>query len=565
MRVCEIFNSNKCQRRDFLYNMCLFYRIILQKCNRKIVVTGRVTMWKKAKYVLAAILLLYLAGFLPEIVDFINEKVALLSANIISLHPEIADEVSYVLDKIGSYSGHIIVIYAAIIALVIFLENSNPDRTLLWLAVLIFVPVFGLLLYLFIGPDLDNFRRRHNFKPKELVPVPERYKQDMRIQTAQMLHEVVGAELTVRNKAEMLINGEAFFEALLEAIAAAKTYIHFQYFIIRDDESGRTFRDALIDAAKRGVKVRVLYDAIGSRKITKTYVKSLRENGVQCLSFMPVSFPMFRRRMNFRNHRKICVIDGAVAFTGGHNISNDYVHKGRMGFWRDSSVRLEGQCVKELDKIFLEDWQDRTKETPQEVMAADNVSYTVNTSEKNPIGIQVVPSGVSSPWHSIEMGFVSVIARAKERLWLTTPYLVPGAVIMNVLRIAALSGVDVRIMIPEKGDSKLVYWASRSYLEDLLSAGVKLYLYQKGFVHAKTIVTDDDICSVGTCNMDIRSLEINFEDQIFIYNKPLTAEFVSQFEKDMQDSRELTLEEWQKRGLMSHLFESFGKLYSAQI
>ncbi len=507
----------------------------------------------------------YLIGAAPLIIDFINDKIIYNSANVISLRPEVANYISVTLAKVRSYSKYFIIIYTAVIAALIFLENSNPDRTLLWILVLIMVPFLGMILYLLIGPDFDNIRRRHKFRPREMVPVPEEYKQDLCVQTAQMLREVSGAELTCRNNIQPLINGEETFEYMFSAINAAKTFVHLQSFIIKDDSTGRKLQKTLLDAAARGVKVRVLYDAIGSRKITKAFVQKLRDAGVRCISFMPVSFPMFRRKMNFRNHRKICVIDGEIAFTGGLNFSDNYIHKSEMGFWRDTHVRVEGEAVKELHKIFLADWEDRTEEKPEDVIKSDGVVYKENFDNLPEIPMQIVASGVSAPWHTIEMGFMSAISRAKSRLWMTTPYIVPGPHITSALHIAALSGVDVRIIIPEKGDHFLVYWGGRSHIEELLAAGVKIFLYRKGFMHAKTLVADDDICSVGTCNLDVRSLEINFEDQLFVYDNATTNIFEQQFEEDFKECRELTLEEWRKRSFTDRLLESFGKLYSAQI
>jgi len=522
-------------------------------------------MWRKARYILAAVFIAYLLGMAPTIINFFSEKILVSSGEGTQHCPEFFCYMSGVLAKLHEYSIYFMVVYAAVIAVLIFLEYNNPDRTLLWLAVLIFVPVLGLIIYLIIGPDFENLRRRRDFRTKEFAPVAEEHKTDMRIQTAQLLREVVGAELMFHNDVKILINGDELYPALLKAIAEAKTYIHFQFFILRDDETGRVFRDALVEAAERGVKVRVLYDAIGSRGITTAYVKSLKEKGIPCFSFMPVSFPTFRRRMNYRNHRKICVIDGRIGFTGGLNISNDYIHKGKMGFWRDTHVQIKGEAVKDLDKIFLDDWEYRTEEPIEKIIEEDNVRYETDFSNLPVIPTQVVPSGVSSAWHSIEMGFASVIARAKERVWLATPYLVPGATIISLLNIAALSGIDVRIMIPEKCDSFLVDWASKGNLEGLLRAGVRVYLYKKGFIHAKTTLTDSVICSAGTCNLDVRSLEINFEDQVFIYDKETATSFAEQYEKDIKDCKEIGLEEWQKRGFWRRMLESFGKLYSAQI
>ncbi len=522
-------------------------------------------MWKRTRYILAAILVAYLIGAAPSIVDFINDNFIVNTANAISLRPEVMRCITAALSKIRSYSSYFIVIYALIVAALIFLENSNPDRTLLWIAVLIFVPFLGLFIYLLIGPDFDNLRRRRNFRPREMLPVPTGERQALQLQTAQMLREISGAEVTWYNRITPLINGEETFADIFETINGAKTFIHLQSFIIKDDETGRKLRETLIAAVRRGVKVRVLYDAIGSRKITAGYVRSLNDAGVRCMSFMPVSFPMFRRKMNFRNHRKICVVDGTVAYTGGLNFSKNYIHKGRMGFWRDTHVRVEGEAVKELHKIFLADWEDRTTEKPEQIIKEDGVVYQSDFTGWKKQPVQVVPSGVSAPWHSIEMGFMSMISRAKERVWITTPYIVPGPFITSALRMAALSGVDVRIILPEKGDHFLVYWGGRAHIEELLSAGVKILLYKPGFMHAKTLLSDRDICSAGTCNLDVRSLEINFEDQLFIYDETINKTFERQFKEDFKDTFELKLEDWRKRPFCEKLLESFGRLYSAQI
>ncbi|HAH68766.1 MAG TPA: cardiolipin synthase, partial [Synergistaceae bacterium] len=320
----------------------------------------------------------------------------------------------------------------------------------------------------------------------------------------------------------------------------------------------------------RGVMVRVLYDAVGSWKLKREYTEALKSAGVECHSFMPVSFPMFRRKMNFRNHRKIIVIDGAVAFTGGLNIGDEYLGKGRLGHWRDTHVRLEGESVAELHKIFLYDWCMRSGEDPDKICEDVSCDECGNMHEQDlsrlpVLPLQVVASGIDSAWHSISMGYFSMISRARERAWITTPYLVPGPILMNAMMTASLAGVDVRVMMPAIKDHFLVFWGSRGNIEPLLRAGVRVFRYRKGFIHTKTLLADDDISSVGTCNMDVRSLEINFENQLFIYDKGLNGEFAQHFLADIEDSEELHLSEWEKRPIWQKILESFGRLYSAQI
>lgn len=385
-----------------------------------------------------------------------------------------------------------------------------------------------------------------------------------------MLHAGSGADLLMHNKVDILIDGDETFESIKNALRAAENYIHMQYFIINDDEIGCEIRDILVDATRRGIKVRVLYDAIGSWKLGRKYARSLKEAGVQCRSFMPFSLPMFRRKMNFRNHRKIIVVDGAIAFTGGLNIGDEYLGKGPLGYWRDTHARLEGEAVAALHEIFLRDWCVRSGEDPTVICEEIRCDYCETTSGPEYstmplLPMQVVASGIDNAWHSISQGYFGMISRAKERVWVTTPYLAPGPAILSALMTAALSGVDVRIIIPSKKDHFLIFWASRGHVEALLRSGVRIFLYEKGFVHVKSLLADDDISSVGTCNMDVRSLEINFENQLFIYDKELNLQFADRFLLDIEDSKELDITTWAARPLTHKILEAFGRLYSAQI
>jgi cardiolipin synthase len=316
--------------------------------------------------------------------------------------------------------------------------------------------------------------------------------------------------------------------------------------------------------------VKVLYDAIGSWSLTKQYVDTLIEAGIECHSFTPVSFARFRRKMNFRNHRKIIIIDNEVAYTGGLNIGDEYLGKGPLGHWRDTHVKLEGEAVDELQKIFLHDWCFRTEEDSQKMYEeflriVGIIEPKRDYSHLPALPLQVVASGASDAWHTISQGYFAMITKAENRIWITSPYLVPSSSLMTAMANAALSGVDVRIIVPNKRDHFLVFWGSRNNFAPLLRAGVRIYLYEKGFMHAKTLLMDDSLCSVGTCNMDVRSLEINFEAQLFIHDSKLAEEFELQFERDFSDSKELDLNEWEKRPLWQKIIESFGKLYSAQI
>mgnify|MGYP003587590594 CR=1 FL=1 len=532
-------------------------------------VKGAEFMWRTAKIFLLLIVVAFIAGLSPTIMGFINECIV-KSKEGFSLHPHVVSVITGLIYTAKSYAWHLTIAYACIVGAIIFMESQNPDRTILWLITLVFLPVFGVILYMVIGPDMSGFRKRKLFRLEKGKIDRTPFTYDKRFLIGRMLHSSSGADLTAHNKLDILVDGDETFGALKEELRLAEHYIHIQYFIIKDDEIGREIRDLLTDAARRGVKIRVLYDAVGSWSLKMSYFKELLELGAECHAFMPVALPLFRRQMNYRNHRKIVVIDDRVAFTGGLNIGDEYLGRGHLGHWRDTHVRVKGGAVADLHKIFLHDWCMRTGESPKDI-CADISCHDCGNVEKPDFSslpklpMQVVASGIDTAWHAIAQGYYGMISRAKERVWITSPYVVPGANIMNALITASMSGVDVRLIMPSSRDHFLVFWGSRGNIEPLLRAGVRVFMYKKGFVHAKTALADDDICSVGTCNLDVRSLEINFENQLFIYDAATTEKFARQFETDIADSCEVKLDEWQRRPLWQKILESFGRLYSAQI
>lgn len=527
-------------------------------------------MHKIGRWILLALFVAFLAGLMPTIFEWCD-RFFVFTEEGLGVTRHFTHTVDSVFLTLKSYAWHITIIYAAVIAFVIFMEGQNPDRTILWMLALIFLPVFGVVLYLVIGPDFRSLRKRRLFRPSKRygfddTPFPKDVAEQFLI--GRMLHACSGAELLMRNRVEILVNGDETFPAIEKALREAKNYIHMEFFIVRSDELGARIGALLKEAAGRGVKVRLLYDAVGSWSLKRSFVKDLEDAGIDCRSFMPVALPIFRRQMNFRNHRKIVVIDGAVGFTGGLNLGTEYEGRGPLGFWRDTFVRLEGEAVPELHKIFLNDWCVSSGEEPREGCECERDFYDGGAEGRGALPVlpvQVVASGVDSVWHSIAKGYYGMISRARERAWITSPYLVPGPELMNAMIASSLSGVDVRVMIPEKKDHFLSFWGSRSYIEPLLRSGVRVFMYQKGFIHTKSVLTDCCCASIGTCNMDVRSLDINFENQLFIYDRKITAAFAEQFERDMEDCRELTISEWEERPVWQKVLESFGRLYSAQI
>lgn len=528
-------------------------------------------MHKVGKWIILALAGAFLLGFLPTVINWCSEFFVWTEHGL-GVTQSFNHSLDSLLVTLKGYAWHFTILYALFAAFIIFMEGQNPDRTILWMLVLIFLPVVGVILYLVLGPDLQNIRDKKRFRPAKRYSFdrsPLRGAQPGEYLTGRLLHATSGAELLLHNRVDILINGDETFPAIEEAIKGAEWFIHLEFFIVRDDELSESVCALLKEAVARGVRVRLLYDAVGSWGIKPKFIKGLKDAGISVKCFMPVSLPLFRHKMNFRNHRKIIVVDERVGFTGGLNLGVEYKGMGPLGFWRDTFVRLEGEAVPALHKIFLHDWCVRADETPDaicEELGLHLEEFAARDYSALPkIPLQVVASGIDNVWHSIAKGYFGMITRSHRSVFVTSPYLVPGPELMDALVTASLSGVDVRVMIPATKDHFLVYWGSRSYIDRLLRAGVRVFLYQKGFIHTKSVVADSAIASVGTCNMDVRSLDINFEDQLFIYDERIAREFERQFEKDMRESQELSISEWESRPLWQKMLESFGRLYSAQI
>lgn len=363
---------------------------------------------------------------------------------------------------------------------------------------------------------------------------------------------------TLRNRSKILTNGDETFRQMIQDMSEAKHHIHFQFYIIRHDTTGQQFKQVLIDKAREGVKVRVIYDGVGSVRLDKRYITELKEAGVEVVTFFPVILPFLNNKLNYRNHRKIVIIDGKIGFVGGLNIGDEYLGKDtRYGFWRDSHVRLEGESVYLLQNIFLKDWFFVTEEN----IEGDSY-YPSLIEEPGEELIQIASSGPDSDWESIWQMYFSIIATAQEKIYITSPYFVPDDSISMALKTAALSGLDVRILLPSRPDHQTVFWASRSYFQELLEAGVRFYLYQPGFVHAKILLVDGVVASIGTANMDIRSFQHNFEVNAIIYNSNSVYKLEEDFINDLMDSKELTLKEYKRRPWHHRILESVARLLS---
>lgn len=458
------------------------------------------------------------------------------------------------------------------VGLVILLEKKDPSKTIAWLMVLVLLPLVGFLFYMLFGKSI---RKRHKAEAKSKSD-SDRMERAAEIQSSLMPYMVLPnseninnkrlmqlllnnakAPFSLENEVQVLTNGKNKFNCLIEQIKSAKHHIHLEYFIIKDDAIGNEIANLLVEKAKSGVAVRVIFDDVGSWALGKAYIGRLKAAGVEIYPFFEVVLPVLSRELNYRNHRKIAIIDGEIAMIGGLNIGDEYIGGGpKFKFWRDTHLAIKGEAVYALQSIFLNDWYFVSGEW------IDDKVYFPKVSVEAQSLIQIAASGPDSEWKCILQAFYKMIAIAEERLFIASPYLVPEESLLMGLKTAALSGIDVRIIIPSKADHFFVYWASQSYIEMLLEAGVKIYAYQKGFIHSKIVIVDDKCASVGTANFDIRSMELNFEVNAFMYDKKVIERLEEDFFNDIEDSQQIQLEAFKKRKWWRKGLEAVGRLVS---
>ncbi|WP_195940676.1 cardiolipin synthase [Romboutsia sp. 1001713B170131_170501_G6] len=477
-------------------------------------------------------------------------------------------------------------IVGAIISMSIILENRDPARTVTWLLIFILLPGIGLVIYAILG---RNIRKRKLFKTQQLASSIREDKvfenlerieeianiEQSTINTNQLLNEniedyskkrVINLLLntgklpfTTNNKISVYIDGNQKFKNLLEDIKNAKEHIHLEYFIIKDSEIGRKLKELLIKKSNEGVKIRILYDDVGCWRFwfNRKFFNEMKRNGIEIVAFLPAKFPMMGGKLNYRNHRKLAIIDGKIGYTGGLNIGDEYMGKNKkFGYWRDTHIKIEGTSVYMLQTIFLTDWYYTTKEIISEE------KYFPSPKKCGQSMVQIIASGPDSDWESIHYAYFCAICQAKKSIYIETPYFIPDESLLIALKSAALSGVDVRIVFPKIADHKIVNNASYSYFDDILKSGGKVYLYTKGFIHSKIMIIDDKIASTGSANMDLRSFMLNFEINAFIYDKEIVERMSKDFFEDLKNSEELTLDEFSKRKLGKKVRESIARLFS---
>lgn len=470
--------------------------------------------------------------------------------------------------------GFIINIVLALV--IVFLERRDPSATWAWLLVLFFIPLLGFILYLILGQNLKRYRL-FDWEDIKKVGLHEKIKKQTELMESgdypfnteeeEQYKDLIylslatnNALLTENNKMDVFIDGRDKFERLFADIKQAKNHIHLQYYIFRDDQLGMRLIDLLTEKAKEGVKVRILYDEMGSRRIKKRSFNKLKQAGGEVEVFFPSHIPYVNLRVNFRNHRKLVIIDGKIGYVGGFNVGDEYLGLNKKyGYWRDTHLRIVGDAVHAIQLRFILDWNQASSRN--DIYYADEYFPKIK-DPLDQIPIQIVTSGPDSKWEHIKNGYIKMIASAKQSIYIQTPYFIPDNSILDALRIAALSGLDVRIMIPNKPDHMFVYWATLSYIGELLKAGAKVYIYNNGFIHAKMIVVDKQAASVGTANIDVRSFRLNFEVNAFIYHRPSAEKLAEIFERDMEKSLHLTEEKYLHRPKIVRFKESISRLLS---
>lgn len=455
-------------------------------------------------------------------------------------------------------------VWALIAAGVILLQRRSPAATIAWLLVLVLLPGLGLIVYRLVGPLRLNRKRLERRGARRIVNdavsaiVALRAQQHDDFQVARVPMSMQESPPLHADAVELYFDGAAKYAAILEAIAAARHHVHLEYYIFEPDQIGARLRDALVAKAREGVAVRLLVDATGSGRLRKRFLRPLVEAGGQVAFFNPVALRWIRtRRIDFRSHRKIVVCDGRIAFTGGMNVMDAQSAELSTAYWRDTHLRLEGSAALAIQRIFVEDWLFATSAAPPRMA---ELFPTPSGSGRHVV--QVVSSGPDRPELPIHDTFFTLVNHARARLWLTTPYFVPTEALVTALSTAARRGVDVRLIIPRRGDSRLIDLAARSYVPELLDSGVRVFEYQPRFIHAKTMVVDDDIAVVGTANLDNRSFRLNFELATLLYDVGLTTRLAAAFEADQAESRPLARVPLDHQKLTRRLGESIARLLS---
>lgn len=466
------------------------------------------------------------------------------------------------------------VINVILALVIIFIERKNPAKTLAWILVLFFLPIVGAVFYLVFAQNISR-RKIYNLDDKDKKIIRDSLEDqieemnsgefELSNEAANIWRQMVKLNLvygesylTQNNSIDMFNDGKDFFRSLMKDIKAAKYSIDIEFYIIKPDFIGQRLLNLLTDKAREGVKVRLLIDTLGSRRISDRKLKDFIDAGGEVEYFFKPKFKYLNFDLNYRNHRKIVVIDNKYGYIGGFNIAKEYLgFKKKFGYWRDTHLRIVGNSVQDLKAIFLMDWSVERGEKPD----FDEIDFYSEKTESN-IAVQIVMSGPDSVKEQIKRAMMRMITFAGEKIYLQTPYFVPDRAMIESLKMAAQSGVDVKIMIPCMPDHPFVYWANYAYCGELIKSGARVFRYENGFLHAKTLVVDGEVSTVGSANFDVRSFRLNFEANAFVYDKDFAAKMEKTFEDDMKLSTEVTLEDYESRGLWIKIKEAVSVLLS---
>lgn len=472
--------------------------------------------------------------------------------------------------------GAAILVYAIIILISIYslmLENRSAQHTLMWMYVMLLFPVLGYFFYLFSG---QLYLKGYLYKSKRTRDRDEWIKL-MRNEESRDLSFLIENQqcfaqyaknasltpITTASRAKILKNGDETFSNIKKKLWEAEKFIHMEYYIFRSDRLGQEIIDILIEKAQQGVEVLFMFDAAGSLKFTVKDLKKMQDAGIKAAPFSPLKYGFFNQKFNFRNHRKIIIIDGEIGFVGGLNVGVEYLGEDdKVGFWRDTHMMLTGEAVYTLHNVFLLDWEYVSGE---KVLENHRAVKELNDDDEVDGAIQVVASGPDTQQGIMSDFYYTMMSCATKSIWIATPYFVPDEAIRTALRVAATKGIEVRIMVPEINDSYLTQYASRSYFSELLRNGAEIYSYKKGFLHQKVIIVDGNIASIGTANMDMRSFHLNFEVNVFLFGTSSIRDLVAHYEEDMEESEKISPVQYYKRGFRERSKESFARLFSGAL
>ena len=452
------------------------------------------------------------------------------------------------------------------VIIVVLSENRNPVKSMAWMLVLVLLPVVGLVIYLVFGRSLRGMKlisRSHLRELRHMNDFPDDVSRSSTLsedsrQLISLVNKLTEPHMFDGNDISLFTNGKEKFEALLRDIGQAREYIHLQYFIIENDATGQRLSEALENKAREGVKVRVLYDYVGSFYMRPKVLKHMRAAGIEVHPFMELTFTQFFFRLNWRNHRKIVVIDGEVGYVGGMNIADRYVTGSwKERPWRDTHLRIKGESVAAMQYSFAIDWDFTTRE----LLAMPPKHFTEPPCNPGHL-VQMVSSGPTGRWNNISVVFLKAITLAKHKLYIQTPYFLPSDPLLKAMQSAALAGIDVRLMIPRKPDSVMLRLATGSYIKECLQTGIKIYFYEPEMMHAKVVIVDDEFVTTGSTNFDFRSFEHNFEFNTLVYSREFNAKMKAVFEADMEHCTRISMGKWKQRPLVQKALESVVRLLS---